>query len=142
MMVGIFDSLIYLVMGRWTESSAIGLSLLKRFRRREYLYQGRRCGKNDRLCVNARSGCFYLHLRTFAPSLLVVTGGEMQSPRRNLPIAARRCVCRLLIFCPGSVLAISVMCASNNEALTDGRAGAKASAFTVGITKSRNPRAR
>lgn len=76
---------------------------------------------------------------TFAPELLVVTGGEMQSPRRNLPIAARRYVCRLLIFCPGSLLAIGVMCASNDEALTDGRAGAKASAFTVGITKSRNP---
>lgn len=27
---------------------------------------------------------------TFAPELIVVTGGEMQSPRRNLPIAARR----------------------------------------------------
>lgn len=27
---------------------------------------------------------------TFAPELLVVTGGEMESPRRNLPIAAKR----------------------------------------------------
>jgi yeast amino acid transporter len=29
---------------------------------------------------------------TFAPELLIVTGGEMESPRRNLPIASRRYV--------------------------------------------------
>lgn len=73
---------------------------------------------------------------TFAPELLVVTGGEMQSPRRNLPIAAKRYFYRLIIFYLGSVLAIGVICASNDLALTNRGAGAKASAFTVGITNA------
>lgn len=73
---------------------------------------------------------------TFAPELLVVTGGEMQSPRRNLPIAAKRYFYRLIIFYLGSVLAIGVICASNDKALVDGGSSAKASAFTVGITNA------
>ena len=73
---------------------------------------------------------------TFAPELLVVTGGEMQSPRRNLPIAAKRYFYRLIIFYLGSVFAIGVICPSNDPALTNGGAGAKASAFTVGITSA------
>lgn len=36
---------------------------------------------------------------TFAPELLVVTGGEMKSPRRNLPKAAKRYFYRLVFFC-------------------------------------------
>lgn len=35
---------------------------------------------------------------TFAPEMLVVTSGEMQSPRRNIPIATRRFFYRMLIF--------------------------------------------
>lgn len=72
----------------------------------------------------------------FAPELLVVTAGEMQSPRRNLPIAARRYFYRLIIFYLVGVLAIGVICSSKNPALTDGGAGAKASAFTVGISNA------
>ncbi|KAF1984517.1 histidine permease [Aulographum hederae CBS 113979] len=70
---------------------------------------------------------------TFAPELLVVTAGEMHSPRRNLPIAARRYIFRLLFFYIGSVLAIGVICPSNDPALTDGGAGAGSSPFVVGI---------
>jgi len=70
---------------------------------------------------------------TFAPELLIVTAGEMHSPRRNLPIAARRYIYRLVFFYLGSVLAIGVICPSNDPALTDGGAGAGSSAFVVGI---------
>ena len=35
---------------------------------------------------------------TFAPELLVVTGGEMKNPRRNLPKAAKRYFIRLVFF--------------------------------------------
>jgi len=70
---------------------------------------------------------------TFAPELMIVTAGEMQSPRRNLPIAARRYIYRLVFFYLGSVLAIGVICPSNDPALTDGGAGAGSSAFVVGI---------
>lgn len=70
---------------------------------------------------------------TFAPELLVVTGGEMESPRRNLPIASRRYFYRLVIFYVFGVLAIGVTCPSNDPRLTDGGAGAGSSAFVVAI---------
>ncbi|CAG8977905.1 hypothetical protein HYALB_00001783 [Hymenoscyphus albidus] len=73
---------------------------------------------------------------TFAPELLVVTGGEMKSPRRNLPKAAKRYFYRLVFFYIGSVLAIGVICPSNDAALTSGGVGAKSSAFVVGITNA------
>ena len=69
----------------------------------------------------------------FAPELLIVTAGEMESPRRNLPIAAKRYTYRLLFFYIGSVLAIGVICQSNNKALTNGGTGAGASAFVIAI---------
>jgi amino acid transporter len=70
---------------------------------------------------------------TFAPELLVVTGGEMKSPRRNLPKAAKRYFYRLVFFYIGSVLAIGIICPFNDARLTDGGVGAKSSAFVVGI---------
>ena len=74
---------------------------------------------------------------TFAPELLVVTAGEMQNPRANLPIAARRYFFRLIIFYIGSVLAIGVICSSTDPALTSGEAGAKASPFVIGIQNAK-----
>ncbi|KAK4978380.1 hypothetical protein LTR28_005910 [Elasticomyces elasticus] len=76
---------------------------------------------------------------TFAPELLVVTGGEMESPRRNLPTAARRYFYRLIFFYIGCVLAIGVTCASNDPALTSGGAGAGSSAFVIGIKNAGIP---
>lgn len=73
---------------------------------------------------------------TFAPELLVVTGGEMESPRRNLPIASRRYFYRLVIFYCLGVLAIGVTCPSNAEALTNGGAGAKSSPYVVAIANA------
>jgi amino acid transporter len=70
---------------------------------------------------------------TFAPELIIVTAGEMKSPRRNLPKAARRYIYRLFFFYIGCVLAIGVICPSDDPALTSGGSGAGASAFVVGI---------
>ncbi|KAF4636302.1 hypothetical protein G7Y89_g1771 [Cudoniella acicularis] len=70
---------------------------------------------------------------TFAPELLIVTGGEMKSPRRNLPKAAKRYSWRLVGFYIGSVLAIGIICPFNDARLTSGGVGAKSSAFVVGI---------
>ncbi|KAF1815987.1 AAT family amino acid transporter, variant [Eremomyces bilateralis CBS 781.70] len=69
----------------------------------------------------------------FAPEMMVVTAGEMKSPRRNLPIAARRYIFRLVFFYILSVLAMSVICPSNDPAITSDGAGAGASPFVVGI---------
>ena len=73
---------------------------------------------------------------TFAPELLVVTGGEMESPRRNLPIASRRYFYRLIGFYVLAVLAIGVICPSNDPRLTSGGSGAGSSPFVVGIANA------
>lgn len=70
---------------------------------------------------------------TFAPELLIFTSGEMQHPRKNLPKAANRFILRLLVFYIGSVLAMGIICPFTDPALTAGGAGAKSSAFVVGI---------
>ena len=70
---------------------------------------------------------------TFAPELLIFTSGEMQNPRRNLPKAAKRYIMRLLIFYIGSIIAMGVICPYTESALVGGGAGAKSSAFVVGI---------
>lgn len=76
---------------------------------------------------------------TFAPELLVVTGGEMESPRRNLPKASQRYFYRLIFFYVFSVLAIGVICPSDDSKLTSGGAGAGSSAFVVGIKNAGIP---
>lgn len=76
---------------------------------------------------------------TFAPELIVVTGGEMESPRRNLPIASRRYFYRLVIFYVLSVLAIGVICLSTDERLTSGGAGAGSSPFVIAIANATIP---
>ena len=73
---------------------------------------------------------------TFAPELLVVTGGEMEAPRRNLPKASKRYFYRLVVFYCLSVLAIGVISPSNDSALTNGGAGAGSSPFVVGISNA------
>ena len=73
---------------------------------------------------------------TFAPELIVVTGGEMANPRRNLPIAARRYFYRLVIFYVLSVLAIGVTCPSDDARLNNGGAGAGSSPFVVAIANA------
>jgi len=70
---------------------------------------------------------------TFAPELLVVTGGEMKNPRRNLPKAAHRYFFRLVFFYIGCVLSIGIIAPFNDARLTSGGVGAKSSAFVVGI---------
>jgi len=59
---------------------------------------------------------------TFAPELLVVMCGEMESPRRNLPKASKRYFHRLIFYC-FSVLAIGCICSLNASVLTNGGQG-------------------
>ncbi|RFU26547.1 hypothetical protein B7463_g9791, partial [Scytalidium lignicola] len=70
---------------------------------------------------------------TFAPELLVTTGGEMKSPRRNLPKASNRYFFRLVFFYIGCVVAIGIICPYNDPRLTNGGVGAASSGFVVGI---------
>ncbi|KAB2573519.1 Proline-specific permease [Lasiodiplodia theobromae] len=72
----------------------------------------------------------------FAAELLVVTGGEMQNPRRNLPIAGRRYVYRLIFFYVGCILCIGVIVPSNDPDLTNGGTGAGSSPFVIGMKRN------
>lgn len=47
-------------------------------------------GASGRLAAFFGTVTFSIFAFAFAPELLVVTGGEMESPRRNLPIAGKR----------------------------------------------------
>lgn len=70
---------------------------------------------------------------TFTPEMVVVTAGEMQSPRRNIPRVARNFFWRLIVFYIGGMLAISVICPSDAPELTSGGSGAGSSPWVVGI---------
>ncbi|KAM5344373.1 hypothetical protein ACJ41O_012910 [Fusarium nematophilum] len=72
-----------------------------------------------------------------APEQLIVTAGEMQSPRYNLPRAARRYIWRLVILFMPSVLGIGVVCASNDPRLTAG--GTASSPFVIAIRNAGIP---
>ncbi|KAM0327059.1 hypothetical protein ACHAQA_006182 [Verticillium albo-atrum] len=66
-----------------------------------------------------------------APEQLIVTGGEMQSPRRNLPRAARRYFWRLIILFIPTVIGIGVVCPSNHPTLAT--SGTASSPFVIAI---------
>ncbi|KAJ5605296.1 Proline-specific permease [Penicillium lagena] len=75
----------------------------------------------------------------FAPELIIISAGEMKSPRRNVPRAARSYIYRLIFFYVFAVLAIGVICPSNNSRLTQGGDTAKSSPFVVGIQNAGIP---
>lgn len=60
----------------------------------------------------------------------------MKSPRRNLPRAAKSFIVRILVFYIGSVIAIGVICPSNEKQLTNGTSGAGSSPFVLGIKRA------
>ncbi|KAI4195972.1 MAG: hypothetical protein LQ350_006856 [Teloschistes chrysophthalmus] len=79
---------------------------------------------------------FSIFAFAFAPELLVVTGGEMENPRRNLPIAGRTYFYRLILFYVLGVFAIDLIVSSNNENLLSGKSGAGSSPWAVAIREA------
>lgn len=71
----------------------------------------------------------------FSPEMIIVTGGEIKSPRRNLPRIANTYILRLVVFYVLGTLAISVICPSNAPALTGSSGGtdATSSPWVIGI---------
>ena len=69
----------------------------------------------------------------FSPELIVVTGGEMRNPRKNLPIACRHFILRLAVFYGLGSLAIGVICDSTASGLTSGASNANASPWVIAI---------
>ncbi|KAF4336721.1 proline-specific permease (proline transport) [Fusarium beomiforme] len=72
-----------------------------------------------------------------APEQLIITAGEMQSPRYNLPRAARQYLWRLMILFMPSVFAVSVVCASNDPNLLE--SGPVSSPFVLAIQNAGIP---
>ncbi|KAL3440193.1 amino acid permease/ SLC12A domain-containing protein [Aspergillus insuetus] len=76
----------------------------------------------------------------FAPELIIVTAGEMESPRRNVPKAGRRYIYRLVIFYILGALAIGVICSSQDNAILNGDTNnASASPFVAAIQNAGIP---
>ncbi|KAA8645421.1 hypothetical protein EYZ11_011801 [Aspergillus tanneri] len=76
----------------------------------------------------------------FAPELIIISGGEMESPRRNVPIAARRYIYRLVFFYVLGALAIGVICSSQAQAIVNGSGtDASSSPFVVAIANAGIP---
>ncbi|CAH0057889.1 unnamed protein product [Clonostachys solani] len=75
----------------------------------------------------------------FGPELIVFTAGEMQNPRKNLPIASRRFSYRLFGFYILSALAIGVICDSNAPNLTSASGNANASPWVIAIRNAGIP---
>jgi amino acid transporter len=69
----------------------------------------------------------------FGPELITVTAGEMRNPTKNLPIAGRRYIYRLLFFYVFGSLAIGATCNPNAEGLTSGAGNANASPYVIAI---------
>lgn len=89
-------------------------------------------GDSGYLCAFLSTLVFSVYAFAFAPELLVVTGGEMQSPRRNLPTATRRYFYRLVLFYVLGVFAIGIIVPYDNSELLSG-SGAAASPWAIGI---------
>ncbi|KAJ8115118.1 hypothetical protein OPT61_g3167 [Boeremia exigua] len=73
---------------------------------------------------------------TFTPELVIYASGEMKNPRKDLPVATRSYIVRLMFFYIGTAFAIGIICPHNAADLTNGGAGAKSSPFIVGIQQA------
>lgn len=72
-----------------------------------------------------------------APEQLIVTAGEMQSPRQNLPRAARRYFWRMVILFMPTVIGIGVVCPSDDPRLSS--SGTASSPFVIAIRNAGIP---
>lgn len=88
-------------------------------------------GNSGRLCAFISTITFSMFAFAFAPELLVVTGGEMQSPRRNLPKAGKRYFYRLVLFYVLGAFAISMIISYKDSHLLSGGSGAGASPWAL-----------
>ena len=94
-------------------------------------------GASGRLAAFVGTVTFSIFAFAFAPELLVVTGGEMESPRRNLPIAGKRYFWRLIFFYVAGSLAISMIVSSDDPLLLGGGSGAGASPWAIAAKRAR-----
>ena len=93
-------------------------------------------GASGRVAAFFGTVTFSIFAFAFAPELLVVTGGEMESPRRNLPIAGKRYFWRLIFFYVAGAFAISMIVSSDDSLLLGGGSGAGASPWAIAAKRA------
>lgn len=89
-------------------------------------------GAVDNLAAFIGCTTFSVYAFGFASELLVITGGEMESPRRNIPKATMRYFYRLITFYILGAFAIGIIVPSNNKDLLSPGSGAAASPWAIG----------
>ena len=80
--------------------------------------------------------CFSVFAFVFAPELLVITGGEMQNPRRNLPVAASRYIYRLVLFYILGGFFLGMIVPRDEPRLLGGDSDAGASPWAIGAKRA------
>lgn len=75
----------------------------------------------------------------FSPELIILTSGEMQNPRKNLPTAARQFFYRLTVFYVFGAIGMGVICSSNADGLVSGSGNANASPWVIAIRNAGIP---
>ncbi|KAI1393982.1 amino acid permease/ SLC12A domain-containing protein [Hypoxylon trugodes] len=90
-------------------------------------------GAGGRFCAFLFTLIYSCFSFNFSPELVIITAGEMQSPRKNLPRAALHFTWRLVIFYALGALAISVICRSDESALANGGKGVASSPWVIAI---------
>ncbi|KAM0549220.1 hypothetical protein ACHAPJ_009530 [Fusarium lateritium] len=93
-------------------------------------------GDSGRLIAFVSTITFSAFAFVFAPELLVITGGEMQNPRRNLPLAGRRYIWRLVIFYVLAAFFLGMVVPSDDEQLLGGGKGAGASPWAIAAKRN------
>ncbi|KAI1860748.1 uncharacterized protein JN550_011349 [Neoarthrinium moseri] len=136
MIIGLLILAVVLCLGGGPNGDRIGFSYWNEPRpMNDYLVDGAK----GRFCAFIYALVFSSFAFSFGPELVAVTGGEMRKPRTNMPIAAKNFAWRLLAFYALGSLAISVICRSDAEGLTDGGYGASASPWVIAIKEAGIP---
>ncbi|KAI1502711.1 putative proline-specific permease [Biscogniauxia marginata] len=93
-------------------------------------------GDAGRLVAIITTTTLSVYAFAFAPELLVVTSGELESPRANIPRATKRYFYRLVLFYILGALAVGIIVPSNHPDLLSGGSGAAASPWAIGIREA------
>ncbi|KAF7538551.1 hypothetical protein G7Z17_g12612 [Cylindrodendrum hubeiense] len=99
---------------------------------KEYLVEG----PTGRFCAFLYALVFSMFSFNFGPELIVLTSGEMKSPRKNLRRAAMSFAYRLFIFYILGALAIGIICNSDDKGLVTPGFGAAASPWVIAIKEA------
>ncbi|KAH6962388.1 amino acid permease/ SLC12A domain-containing protein [Ilyonectria sp. MPI-CAGE-AT-0026] len=129
MLVGLLILSVVLCLGGGPSHDRLGFRYWKHGAMNEYLVHG----DAGRFCGFLYALTFSVFSFNFGPELIVLTGGEMRAPRKNLPRAAKTFIWRLIAFYILGSFAIGIICRSNAPGLTNGGHGAAASPWVIAI---------